>query len=216
MRKDTRGNYIDPKPILQGSKAGSPLTKIDTKKDKPTGKELDSGDNQAMATPQNKMMSKPAQTSSKPTQNLSQMSTNQLKGMLDPTKTGASNPAAFKAAQEARTKGQESGLSGEALERSVMIASIRAKNAESQVEALSQQPVIPQQIQQYPDYNLPQSSVTIIPMMMGGSGGGSQQRPMVVSSGGGGGGTTIMPPVPEGHLLNSLFKTMLLTNLSGT
>jgi hypothetical protein len=168
---------------------------------------------QAAVVSQTKPMSTAA---AKPTQNLSQMSTDQLKGMLDPTKTGVSNPAAFKAAQEARTKGQESGLSGEALERSVMIASIRAKNAESQVEALSQQPVIPQQLQQYPDYNLPQSSVTIIPMMMGGSGGGSQQRPMVVSSGGGGGGTTIMPPVPEGHLLNSLFKTMLLTNLSGT
>jgi murein DD-endopeptidase MepM/ murein hydrolase activator NlpD len=216
MRKSTGGQYIDPKPILQGSKAGPPLAKVDTKKDKLTGKELDSGDNQAMATPQNKMMPKPAQTSSKPTQDLSQMSTDQLKGMLDPTKTGASSPAAFKAAQEARTKGQESGISGETLERAVMMATIRAKNAESQVVSMSQQPVVPQQLQQYPDYNLPQSSVTIIPMMMGGSGGGSQQRPMVVSSGGGGGGTTIMPAVPEGHLLNSLFKTMLLTNLSGT
>ena len=82
--------------------------------------------------------------------------------------------------------------------------------------AISQQPVVPQQLQQYPDYNLPQSNTMIIPMMMGGPGGGAQQRPMVVSSGGGGGGTTIMPPVPEGHVLNSLFKTMLLTNLSGT
>jgi len=168
---------------------------------------------QARATSQ----SKPIPTSApKPTQDLSQMSTDQLKGMLDPTKTGASSPAAFKAAQEARTKGQESGISGETLERAVMMATIRAKNAESQVVSMSQQPVVPQQLQQYPDYNLPQSSVTIIPMMMGGSGGGSQQRPMVVSSGGGGGGTTIMPAVPEGHLLNSLFKTMLLTNLSGT
>jgi hypothetical protein len=161
-------------------------------------------------------MSKPAQTSSKPTQNLSQMSTNQLKGMLDPTKTGASNPAAFKAAQEARTKGQESGLSGEALERSVMIASIRAKNAESQVEALSQQPVIPQQIQQYPDYNLPQSSITIMPMMIDSSSPGGSQRPMIISSGSGGGSTVIMPPTHQGVLLNSLFKSMLLTNLSST
>jgi hypothetical protein len=167
---------------------------------------------QARATSQ----SKPIPTSApKPTQDLSQMSTNQLKGMLDPTKTGASNPATFKAAQEARTKGQESGLSGETLEREVMMATIRAKNAESQVVAMSQQPVVPQQLQQYPDYNLPQSSITLIPMMMGG-GGGSQQRPMVVSSGGGGGGMTIMPPVPEGQVLNSLFKTILLTNLSGT
>ena len=215
MRKSTGGQYIDPKPILQSSKAGPPLAKADTKKDKPTGKELDSGDNQTMATPQNKMMTKPAQTSSsKPSQNLSQMSTDQLRGMLDPTVTGATNPAIFKASQEARMKGQESGLFGEDLERMVMIASIRAKNAESQVMGMSQQLVVPQQLEQYPDYNTPQNSVTIIPMMMGG-GGGSQQRPMVISSGGGG-GTTIMPPVPQGQVLNSLFNTMLLTNLSGT
>ena len=169
---------------------------------------------QATATSQ----SKPIPTSApKPTQNLSQMSTNQLKGMLDPTKTGASNPATFRAAQEARTKGQESGLSGETLEREVMMATIRAKNAESQVMSMSQQLVAPEQLQQYPTYNQQQSTITIIPMMMGGGGGGGggQQRPMVISSGGGG-GTTIMPPVPQGQVLNSLFKTILLTNLSGS
>lgn len=80
----------------------------------------------------------------------------------------------------------------------------------------SMQQNIPQQIQQYPDYNLPQSSITLMPIIMGGSG-GSQQRPMVIASGGGGGGgTTIMPPIAEGQVLNSLFKTILLTNLSGT
>jgi len=86
---------------------------------------------------------------------------------------------------------------------------------QSQVQGISQQSVAPQSLQQYPSYNTPQNSVMIVPMMMGG-GGGSQQRPMVVSSGGKGGGTTIMPPVPEGQVLNSLFKTMLLTNLSGS
>lgn len=79
----------------------------------------------------------------------------------------------------------------------------------------SMQQTVPQKIQQYPDYNLPQSSVTLMPIIMGGSG-KSQQRPIVISGGGGGGGTTIMPPIPEGQVLNSLFKTILLTNLSGT
>jgi murein DD-endopeptidase MepM/ murein hydrolase activator NlpD len=79
----------------------------------------------------------------------------------------------------------------------------------------SMQQSVPEQIQQYPDYNLPQSSITLMPILIGG-GGGSQQRPMVIAGGGGGGGTTIMPPVPEGQVLNSLFKTILLTNLSGT
>jgi murein DD-endopeptidase MepM/ murein hydrolase activator NlpD len=86
---------------------------------------------------------------------------------------------------------------------------------QSQVQGLSQQQVALQSLQQYPSYNTSQNSVTFIPMMMGG-GGGSQQRPMVVSSGGGGNQTTIMPPVPEGQVLNSLFKAMLLTNLSGS
>lgn len=79
----------------------------------------------------------------------------------------------------------------------------------------SMQQSVPRQIEQYPDYNLPQSSITLMPIIMGGSG-GSQQRPMVIASGGGGGGTTIMPPIAEGQVLNSLFKTILLTNLSGT
>ena len=86
--------------------------------------------------------------------------------------------------------------------------------APTQTQVVSTQQL--QQMQQYPTYNSPQSTVTIIPMMMGGGGGGGgQQRPMVISSGGGG-GTTIMPPVPQGQVLNSLFKTLLLTNLSGS
>jgi hypothetical protein len=152
----------------------------------------------------------------KPSQDLSQMSMDQLKGMLDPTMSAAANPVIFQAAQTARVEGQESGLTGEDLERAVMIATIRARNAESQVAAMSQQLVVPQQLEQYPAYDMGQSSITLIPMMMGGGGGGSQQRPMVISSGGGGGGTTILPPIPEGQVLNSLFKTILLTNLSGT
>jgi len=170
---------------------------------------------QDIATQQQQNQQSKLQTPAKPTQDLSQMPTNQLKGMFDSTVTGLTTPAVIKATEQARIKGTESGLSGEALEREIMIAGIRAKNAEAQVVAMSQQPVIPQQLEQYPDYNLPQSSVTLIPMMMGG-GGGSQQRPMVISSGGGGGGTMVMPPVPEGQVLNSLFKTILLTNLSGT
>ncbi len=216
MRKDTRGNYIDPLPILRQSKSGVPIVqgqKQESKKD--LEKQSMMSPNTADVTRQNKMMSKSTQAT-KPSQDLSKMSTDQLRGMLDSTKTSVSNPAVFKAAQEARIKGQESGLTGDNLERSVMIASIRAKNAESQVMAMSQQPVSPQKLQQYPSYNTPQNSVTVIPMMMGGSSGGSQQRPMVVSSGGGGGGTTIMPPVPQGQVLNSLFNTMLLTNLSGS
>ena len=73
------------------------------------------------------------------------------------------------------------------------------------------------QVQQYPTYNQQQSSVTIMPIMMGGGqgGGGQQQKPVFIPVGGGGGGGTVILPGPsEGAILNSLWKTMLLTNLS--
>jgi hypothetical protein len=134
--------------------------------------------------------------------------------MLDPIKTGASNPSVFAASQEARTKGQESGLTGEDLERAVMIASIQAKNAEPQVAPAQTQPST-QQLQQYPTYNQQQStsSTTIVPMMMGS---GGQQRPQVISVPGAPGETIVLPGPSSGALVNSLFKTMLLTNLSGS
>ena len=159
----------------------------------------------------------PPATPPKPTptkQELSGMSTTQLKGMLDPTKTGASNPSVFAASQEARTKGQESGLTGEDLERAVMIASIQAKNATPQV-APTQTQVPIQQLQQYPTYNQQQSTTTIVPMMML-SGGGGQQRPQVISVPGAPGQTIVLPGPSTGQLVNSLFKTMLLTNLSAS
>lgn len=76
-----------------------------------------------------------------------------------------------------------------------------------------------QSIQQYPTYNQPQSSVTIMPILMGGGqggGGGQQQKPVYIPVGGGGGGTIILPGPSEGQLVNSLIKSMLLTTLSGT
>lgn len=72
-------------------------------------------------------------------------------------------------------------------------------------------------VQSYPAYNAPgQSSITYIPIMMGSSGGSVQQRPVVISAGGGGGGTVLLPGPSEGQVVNSLMKTMLLTNLSGS
>lgn len=72
-------------------------------------------------------------------------------------------------------------------------------------------------VQSYPAYNSPgQSSITYVPIMMGSSGGSSPQRPVVISTGGGGGGTVVLPGPSEGQVVNSLMKTMLLTNLSGS
>jgi murein DD-endopeptidase MepM/ murein hydrolase activator NlpD len=78
-------------------------------------------------------------------------------------------------------------------------------------------PVAPQNIQYYTSYNQPGGgSSVIMPIMMGGGGGG-QQRPVYIPvGGGGGGGTVIMPGPTEGQVVNSLMKTMLLTNLSAT
>ena len=90
--------------------------------------------------------------------------------------------------------------------------------ATSQVVPAQTKPLT-QQVQQYPTYNQPQSSVTIMPILTGGSnqggGGGQQQKPVFIPVGGGGGGGTIILPGPsEGQLVNSLWKAMLLTNLS--
>ena len=78
-------------------------------------------------------------------------------------------------------------------------------------------PSVPQ-VQTYPTYNQPQSSVTVMPIMMGGGqGGGGQQKPVYIPVGGGGGsGTVILPGPSEGQVVNSLVKTLLLTTLSGS
>jgi len=119
--------------------------------------------------------------------------------------------------QQAKTWAQSKGYDWNEMKLKEKPSSLQAAaNASMIVPVPSMQQNIPEQIQQYPDYNLPQSSVTLMPILIGGGGGGSQQRPMVIAGTGGGGGTTIMPPIPEGQVLNSLFKTILLTNLSGT
>ena len=71
-------------------------------------------------------------------------------------------------------------------------------------------------IQQYPSYNQLQQVTTIIPMMMSNQGGGQQKPVFIPVGGGGGGGTVIMPGPDEGQLVNSLMKTILLTNLSAS
>lgn len=153
-------------------------------------------------------------------QDLSKMSTDKLKGMLDPTKTGASNPAVFSAATKTREDAKLQGLTGEDLERKVLISSIEAAQKSGQSFASPQptvypsstlQRTIPQQIQQYPVYNLPQSSITLIPILQG----GNNQAPMVISSPGGT-ETVILPGPTEGQVLNSLMKNILLTSLSAT
>lgn len=73
-----------------------------------------------------------------------------------------------------------------------------------------------QNLQQYPSYNQLQQVTTIIPMMMSPQGGGGQQKPVFIPVGGGGGGTVILPGPDEGQVVNSLMKTMLLTNLSAS
>jgi murein DD-endopeptidase MepM/ murein hydrolase activator NlpD len=93
------------------------------------------------------------------------------------------------------------------------------KNISQMVSPDSTQNNIPQKvnmIQYYPTYNQAQSSVTVIPIAVGSN---NQQKPVVISGGGGGGGqggAVIMSGPNSGELVNHLFKTMLLTNLSGS
>jgi hypothetical protein len=87
-----------------------------------------------------------------------------------------------------------------------------------QVQSIPKPLVTQRKLEQYPTYNQQQSSVTIMPIMMGGNqgGGGQQQKPVFIPVGGGGGGTVVLPGPSEGQIVNSLIKSMLLTNLSGT
>lgn len=104
-------------------------------------------------------------------------------------------------------------LGGAELDLSTM-TSEQIQEYQNYVMGVPTKQIIPS-MEVYPDYNRPgQSSMTYIPIMMGSSG-GQQQRPVIVSGGGGGGGGTVILPGPtEGQVVNSLMKTMLLTNLS--
>ena len=131
----------------------------------------------------------------------------------------ALNNQQFKIATETREQGKQSGMQGEELEKYVAAAVMNATNTASELQ--SQVQPTPSQIaqslmlEQYPTYNQQQSSTTIVPILMS-SGGGGQQRPIIISGGGGGGQTIMLPGPSGGQVLNSLLKTMLLTNLSGT
>jgi murein DD-endopeptidase MepM/ murein hydrolase activator NlpD len=71
-------------------------------------------------------------------------------------------------------------------------------------------------ISSYPSYNKPgQSSVVLMPMALPTSG-GSGGAPVVMSGGGGGTQIVTVPGPSSGEVVNSLMKTMLLTNLSGS
>ena len=100
---------------------------------------------------------------------------------LDPTQTGASNPAVFKAAQEAREKARAEGLSPEEVEKRVIAASIAAKQGQSPQMSKSPRTNIPQA----PAKKTPQ--VLPLPPM-----GGGQKQPKMNGGTSSGGGT---PPV---------------------
>lgn len=82
-------------------------------------------------------------------------------------------------------------------------------------EDFKYQPEMLRAIQQYQSYNQQGGASVIMPILMGGGGGG-QQKPVFIPVGGGGGGIVALPGPTEGQVVNSLMKTMLLTNLSAT
>lgn len=87
--------------------------------------------------------------------------------------------------------------------------------AQSTVNPTSQQRITQQQmqqVQQYPSYNTQRTTTMIIPITQG----SGSQVPKVISSPSSGQQTVIMPGPSEGQVLNSLFKKILLTNLSST
>jgi murein DD-endopeptidase MepM/ murein hydrolase activator NlpD len=206
MRKDTRGNYIDPLPYLQSSKSGVPTVKPkkeESKKDlqKQSQFPQDSGDmsqkekQQSTAAPKTSLMNNTVPNTQQ----------------LTPTQT--------KAAEQARVSGQQMNLSSQEIEKLVSQSITNSASSEVMPSSVKdRQTVAPQQIAYYPSYNQPQTAQSVImPIMLGGSG------PAQVSSSGGGGGSggggnqpPMIIPASQGKMLNSLFSTILLTSLSST
>jgi murein DD-endopeptidase MepM/ murein hydrolase activator NlpD len=78
-------------------------------------------------------------------------------------------------------------------------------------------PVPIPQIQQYPSYSQSQSYIIDRPSIIAMGGGGGSSQPVYIPVGGGNGGGTSLPSGPsEGQVVNSLIKTLLLTNLSAS
>lgn len=219
MRKDTRGNYIDPLPILKQSKSGVPIIKGQKQESKQELQKQSQFNNRtADMSPQ--AVQPKTDAPAPPTADMQQKFQMAWDNRNNPFARGKIESAwgsmTPEQQQQAQIWAKSKGYNWNEMK-------LKQKSLTSQVSTPMIVPVpsmqqnMPEQIQQYPDYNLPQSSVTLMPIIMGGGGGGSQQRPIVIAGGsGGGGGTTILPPIPEGQVLNSLFKTILLTNLSGT
>ena len=73
------------------------------------------------------------------------------------------------------------------------------------------------QIAQYPSYSQSQFYIIDRPSVIAMGGGGGSSQPVYIPVGGGDGGGTPLPSGPsEGEVVNSLMKTLLLTNLSAS
>lgn len=85
----------------------------------------------------------------------------------------------------------------------------------SQVQSVPQQTTSSQQmqqVQQYPTYNLQTNKTVVLPIVQG----SGKQTPRIISSPSSGQQTVVMPGPSENQVLNSLFKTILLTQLSSS
>ena len=195
MRKDTRGNYIDPLPYLQASKSGVPKVqpkKEESKKDlqKQSQFSKDSGD----------MQKKDGEKKQQPTVT-----------PKTPTVPTVKPQSTTQTSQE--TKVSSSGTSGTQSSKDILMA--MASAAPPQTQQLTG----PSQISQYTTYNQPtivgkSGQSVIVPIMMGS--GGSQEQPSQSP-------TPSAPPQQNtvnsigpssSELLNTFISTALLTNLS--
>lgn len=195
MRKDTRGNYIDPLPILRQSKSGVATVKPDKKESKKDLKQQsqfkgDTGD-QSQKEIKKDVQQQLGQATTKPKVQGAAVATTQMMSQ-QPKK-------------QQMVQSQDQAITPEVLSEPQVVAVPQSITNIQQI----------QEVQQYPSYILPQSSVTLIPILQD----SGNKTPMIISSGsasGGGGQTVVMPGPTEGEVLNSLMKSILLTSLSAT
>lgn len=152
-----------------------------------------------------------------PFAHLDQKSVNDLKKEFPSAKfIGDSNAENFSGSMNYRGK-----PSATILDAIKTLPSVRAQGGpeedaavlESMIRSGSMLSVMPQQVSQYPSYNMGTNSLVLIPIIQEQ---GSSQRPMVISSGSSGKQVMISGGSSKGSMLNNMVKTLMLTNLSGS
>ena len=216
MRKDTKGQDIDPLPYLQSSKSGVPKVqpkKEENKKDlqKQSQFTKEGSADQKVNTIKKQQSIEDFIKGTKSGDRI--LKDPKLKAQLTGQKYQFENTMQTTPVTDPEVKQAQQMYNN-------YVRDIRSRQ-QDQIKAQMVGPAAPvqvPQIAQYPSYSQSQFYIIDRPSViaMGGGGGSSQPVNIPSGGGGGGGGTTVLSGPSEGEVVNSLIKTLLLTNLSAS